>query len=84
MKKILNLDADFKDGYIVGQRVRDNDNGTLIFSAYDLSECPEDATLFRDLFTADDYIRAIRYGIELAKQGYDGVEFDHDDFKQGN
>lgn len=29
----------------------------------------------RDLFDAGDYLRAVRYGIELAKAGYDEVEY---------
>ena len=73
MKKILKLDADFEDGYVIGERVHDNEK--LIFDVYDLTECPEDATIGRDLFTAHDFIKAVRYGIELAKQGYDEVEY---------
>ncbi len=73
MKKTLKLEVEYEDGYIVGQRVHDNDE--LIFYVYDLTECPEDATIYRDLFNAFDYIKAIRYGIELAKQGYDEVGY---------
>ena len=74
MKKILKLEQDFEDGYLIGERVYDNDN--QIFSVYDLTECPEDATIYRDLFSANQYLYAIRYGIELAKKGYDEVAYE--------
>lgn len=45
------------------------------FSVSNLGECPEDAMIGRELFDASDYLRAVRYGIELAKQGYDEVEY---------
>lgn len=54
------------------QKITDEEN--LLFVAYNLSEYPEDATLTRDLFSAQQYIKAVRYGIKLAKQGYDDVE----------
>ena len=43
--------------------------------AYNLDEHPEDAIISRDLFSASQYLQAVRYGIELAKQGYDNVEY---------
>lgn len=46
----------------------------LYFKAYDMCECPEDATLSRDLFDGDDYIRAIELGMKLANLGYDEIE----------
>ena len=52
-----------------------NDEFGCRFSVCNLSECPEDAIIGRELFDASDYLRAIRYGIELAKQGYDSVEY---------
>ncbi len=73
MKKILKLESDFYDGYITGERVYDENE--QMFSVYDLTECPEDATIYRNLFNSSDYLRAIRYGIRLAKQGYDEVEY---------
>ena len=73
MKKILKLETDFYDGYITGERVYDDSN--QIFSVYNLTECPEDATIWRDLFSSSDYLSAVRYGIRLAKQGYDEVEY---------
>ena len=75
MKKILRLyvEEDYYDG-ITYELVRDEE--TYLFSVCNLNECPEDAMIGRDLFDAGDYLKAIRYGIELAKQGYDEVEYD--------
>lgn len=72
-KKILKLETEFEDGYIVGERVYDGKKH--MFSVYDLTECPEDATIYRDLFNSADYLSAVQYGIELAKQGYDEVGY---------
>lgn len=49
-------------------------NVYLYFKAYDMCECPEDATLSRDLFDGEDYIRAIKLGMKLANLGYDSIE----------
>lgn len=49
----------------------------LYFKAYDVCECPEDATLFRDLFNGWDYIETIELGMQLANLGYDGIEVEH-------
>ena len=46
----------------------------LYFKAYDMCECPEDATLSRDLFNGEDYIQAIKLGMKLANLGYDEIE----------
>lgn len=46
----------------------------MVFSAWNLNECPEDAVIGRDLFDEKDFIKAVRLGMELAKQGYDDVK----------
>ena len=48
------------------------------FSVGNLSECPEDAIIGRDLFDASDYLHALKVGIKLAKAGYDDVDFAED------
>jgi hypothetical protein len=30
----------------------------------------------RDLFDADDYLKAIKFGMNLAKQGYDDIQIE--------
>ena len=39
------------------------------------NECPEDAVIGRDLFDEKDFIKAVKLGMELAKQGYDDVKY---------
>lgn len=46
-----------------------DEKGNLIYDVYDLTGCPEDATIHRCLFSAYDYIEAVRYGMHLARQG---------------
>lgn len=57
---------------VICQELYDGD--TELLFVHNLNECPEDAIIGRDLFTATDCARAIKYGIELAKQGYDDIE----------
>lgn len=47
----------------------------MVFSAWNLNECPEDAVIGRDLFDEKDFIKAVKLGMELAKQGYDDVKY---------
>ena len=56
----------------ISQSISNKEND-LHFGVFDLWECPEDAVIGRDLFTADDYISALNKGIELCKNGYDKV-----------
>lgn len=75
-KKVLILDySESKDDYgdVRGQELS-NKNEKISFSAYNLCECPEDAIIGRDLFSADDYISALSLGIELAQKGYTDIE----------
>ena len=65
------------DGYgiVFSEALYDpDDNDAQVFSTYNLNECPEDAIIGRDLFDASDYLRAVQYGINLAKQGYNKIE----------
>ena len=69
-KKPLVLDySESKDDYedIRGQELY-NEIEKINFSVYNLADCPEDAIIGRDLFTADDYIDALHKGMELAKK----------------
>lgn len=56
----------------IGQSISDKNND-LYFGVFNLSECPEDAIIGRDLFTADDYISALNKGIMLGQMGYNKV-----------
>lgn len=75
-KKPLVLDySESKDDYedVRGQELY-NEIEKIDFSVYNLADCPEDAIIGRDLFTADNYIDALHKGMELAKKGYTDIE----------
>lgn len=75
-KKPLVLDySESKDDYedVRGQELY-NEIEKIDFSVYNLADCPEDAIIGRDLFTADNYIDALCKGMELAKKGYTDIE----------
>lgn len=59
------------------QSIIDPDTNTEIFDVYNLSECPEDAIIGRDLFDGHDYISALTRGMELAKQGYTELDIEY-------
>nr|DAH41422.1 MAG TPA: hypothetical protein [Caudoviricetes sp.] len=77
MDKILHVNfITVKDswGYVRGHELDSPDSEKFAFTAYDLCECPEDATLDRDLFNGYDYLDAIWLGMELAREGYTSIE----------
>ena len=77
MDKILHVNfITVKDrwGDVYGHKLNSPDSKKFKFSAYDLCECPEDATIYRDLFNGDDYLNAIQLGMELAREGYTSIE----------
>ena len=61
-------------GDVCGHKLNSPDSKKFVFTAYNLCECPEDATVNRDLFNGDDYLDAIRLGMELAREGYTSIE----------
>lgn len=75
--KVLILDVYYTEDYDTcgdrRQSIKDDEND-LGFGVCNLYECPEDAMIGRALFDAEDYIRTLNKGIELAKKGYDKVE----------
>jgi hypothetical protein len=73
--KTLTLDMTIETNWLDLQshEIYNKENG-INFSAYPLTDCPEDATVERDLFNGYDYVKALNKGIELAKKGYDKVE----------
>ena len=77
MDKILHVNfITVKDrwGDICGHELNSPDSKKFKFSVYDLCECPEDATIYRDLFNGYDYLNAIQLGMELAREGYTSIE----------
>lgn len=67
-------EEDEYNGITSSQEVYDVDN--CVFHVWNLDECPEDAIIDRSLFSAYDWLRAVKYGIELARQGYTNVGFE--------
>ena len=61
------------------QNATEEDGIKVDFRAYDLCECPEDATLNRSLFNGYEYISALKLGMKLAQLGYDSIEVEHID-----
>lgn len=49
------------------------DGDHKIFDVRNLSDCPEDAIIGRDLFGTDDFIDAVKYGMKLRDEGYTDV-----------
>ena len=77
MDKILHVNfITVKDhwGDICGHELNSPDSKKFKFSVYDLCECPEDATIYRDLFNGYDYLNAIQLVMELAREGYTSIE----------
>lgn len=74
IKELLYEAPEGYDYYYEFERVTDPDDGRELFYATNLAECPEDAIIGRDLFSSSDWLRAVRYGIALAAQGYTDVD----------
>lgn len=76
LEKKLLLDVEYEEDYYGYERSQtiNNKENDIYFCVYNLNECPEDAIIGRNLFTADNYIKALNEGIELAKKGYTSVE----------
>lgn len=78
--KVYGLEEDEDEyGEVHYQKIYDKEEDKRLFSVSNLCECPEDAIIGRSLFDAVDYIRAVKRGIELAKQGYTDVSLQLED-----
>ena len=72
-KVVVNQEEDDYDGVCY----ESINNDMMQFSVSNLCECPEDAIIGRDLFDADDYIRAVRIGMRLAQEGYTDLDVEY-------
>lgn len=61
-----------------------DEKGNSIYEVYNLTDCPEDATIHRGLFSAYDYIEAVRYGMQLARQGVMEIKVEDYDKDKAN
>ena len=73
IEKLLKLETESDDFGVCEEKVYDGNK--LLFNVYDLTDHPEDATISRNLFSAHQFLQAVRYGIKLHKQGYDDVGY---------
>lgn len=64
---------EIEDYYTRNQELTCKDEPQVKYSVYNLCECPEDAIIDRDLFSANQYVAALNLGIELAQKGYTKV-----------
>ena len=65
-------DSDLGDDYPRCQILTDSADNCL-YSVRNLTDCPEDAFIIRDLVSAEDIIEFIELGMELAAKGYTSV-----------
>lgn len=61
--------------FIIERQEIFSEEANIWFTVSNLYECPEDAIIGRDLFTAEEYIEALREGIRLAQMGYTNIEY---------
>ena len=70
---LLDAPEDYDYYYYRHHEVTDPETGKEVFNAYNLADCPEDAIIGRSIFDAYDWLGAVKYGMELAAQGYTDV-----------
>lgn len=79
MGKTLNLTVKWEEDYELGsdysraELLLDEDNNR-IYSVHNLTDCPEDAIIQRDLVSAEEIANYIEMGMKLAFDGYDSIK----------
>lgn len=63
-------DKDYGGGAPRCQSVTSENEPSISYWVSNLNDCPEDAIIPRDLFSAEDYIKALELGMELRDKGY--------------
>lgn len=74
--KLQIIETDGLDDCLGRQAIKTS-KGKVIFRVTDLTYCPEDATIYRDLFSANQYINALELGMKLAEHGYTDIKVEH-------
>lgn len=69
-------DPEWGEGYSRYEELKDED-GKVLYSVCNLTDCPEDAIITRNLVPARDIVGYIEFGMELARKGYAGVSVDY-------
>ena len=65
-------DSDLGDDYPRIQHLEDN-AGNLLYDVCNLTDCPEYAIILRSLTSAEEIVKFIELGMNLAKEGYTSV-----------
>lgn len=78
--KLQLIETDGLDDCLGRQAIK-TEKGKVIFQVMDLTFCPEDATIYRDLFSANQYIDTLKLGMQLAQRGYDDIEVEYIEVK---
>ena len=71
--KLQLIETDGLDDCLGRQAIK-TEKGKVIFQVMDLTYCPEDAVIYRDLFNAHQYINTLKLGMKLAERGYTDIE----------
>lgn len=66
-------DPECGEEYPQYEQLEDN-NGKIIYCVRNLSDCPEDAIIIRDLCSAYEIIDYIQLGMKLAQEGYTSIQ----------
>ena len=53
-------------GDVIGEIVSCKAEPDVRYSVYDLTDCPEDAVIYRDLVSANEYLNILKLGMRLA------------------
>lgn len=73
VKHLTVIEDNDEYGCLDAQMVKDED-GKELYCVWNLTDCPEDAVIYRDLVSASQWIDAVRYGMRLAQGGYTSIE----------
>lgn len=65
------MDNEWTIGY---QRVTSPVDPRIYYSVSNLWDCPEDACIHRDLVSANEWLDAVRLGMQLAREGVTELE----------
>ena len=66
-------------GDVIGEEVSCEEVPDVRYSVYNLTDCPEDAVIYRDLVSASQYLDILKLGMRLAFDGYTDIEVSCDE-----
>lgn len=64
-------------GDVIGEEVICEAEPDVRYSVYDLTDCPEDAIIGRNLVSASEYLNILKLGMRLAFDGYTDIEIEY-------